>query len=79
MPATDAPVVRRDGRGPRPARPPSDYSVLLRRVQEAGLTGRRYGYYAVKASVLGVLLAGVWVGVAVVGDTWAQVGLGFPS
>ena len=47
------------GSRPRGPRPPSDYAVLLRAVQQAGLMDRRYGYYAAKAAVL--LLAGVGV------------------
>jgi fatty acid desaturase len=59
----------------RPPRPPSDYSVLLRRVQSAGLSNRRYGYYAVKTAALLVALVAVGVGVARLGDHWAQLAL----
>jgi hypothetical protein len=40
----------RPARGP--GRPVSDYSQLLQSVQAAGLFRRRYGYYAVKLTVL---------------------------
>ena len=61
------------GARPRGPRPPSDYAVLLRGVQQAGLMDRRYGYYAVKAAVL--LLAGVGVATVfvLVGDSWWQL------
>ena len=59
-------------RTPRP-KPQTDYSQLLKTIQQAGLMKRRYGYYAVKCSLmmlavlaelhpeekLGVILAGV--------------------
>ena len=32
------------------SRPPTDYSQLLKSVQQAGLMNRRYGYYAVKVT-----------------------------
>ena len=61
------------GSRPRGPRPPSDYAVLLRAVQQAGLMDRRYGYYAVKAAVL--LAAGVGVATVfvLVGDSWWQL------
>jgi hypothetical protein len=49
--------------------------VLLHRVQAAGLTRRRYGYYAVKATVLLVALAAVCLAVVAVGDHWSQPAL----
>jgi fatty acid desaturase len=52
----------------------SDYTELSRRVQEAGLLERRYGYYAAKLS--GMLLAGIGLFAAFVwiGDSWWQLG-----
>jgi fatty acid desaturase len=44
-------------------------------VQGLGLLGRRYRYYAVKAGVLATALAAVWVGFALLGDHWAQLGV----
>jgi len=61
------------GSRPRGPRPLSDYAVLLRAVQQAGLMDRRYRYYAVKAAVLlaaGVGVAAVFV---LVGDSWWQL------
>jgi fatty acid desaturase len=52
----------------------SDFSELNRRVQEAGLLRRRYGYYWTKfaaMTLLGVGLVVVFVGL---GDTWWQLG-----
>jgi fatty acid desaturase len=61
-------------RAPRgPARPVTDYSQLLQSVQAAGLFQRRYGYYAVKLTLLAGVLAGVWVCFTVVGDSWVQL------
>jgi fatty acid desaturase len=55
------------------ARPVSDYSQLLQSVQAAGLFRRRYGYYAVKLTVLAAALVGVGVGIIVAGDSWVQL------
>ena len=57
----------------RPARPASDYSQVLATVQSMGLLRRRYGYYAVKLGLLGLALAGVWVGFAFLGNSWIQL------
>jgi fatty acid desaturase len=57
------------------ARPVSDYSQLLQSVQAAGLFRRRYGYYAVKLTVLAAALVGVGVGIIVAGDSWVQLGV----
>lgn len=53
----------------------SDYAVLLRQVQAAGLTDRRYGYYAVKGTLLAVVLLAVCAGIVLLGDHWAQLAL----
>jgi len=51
----------------------SEFAELLRRVREAGLLERRYGYYTVKIALTAALLA-VAVGLFVVlGDTWWQL------
>lgn len=58
---------------PRGPRPPTDYSVLLRSVQRAGLMGRRYGYYAVKVAVLLAAAAGTIATFVVIGRSWWQL------
>ena len=59
----------------RGAAAPTDYSRLLRLAQEADLFRRRYGYYSVKLAVLAVLMGGIWVAFAFIGDRWAQIGI----
>ena len=66
---TEQPVRHRS---PRAA---SDYSRLLLSVQAAGLFRRRYLYYTVKIAVLVVALAATGVAFAVIGDSWAQMGV----
>ena len=46
----------------RTPRPPTEYSQLLDTVQKAGLMKRRYGYYAVKSSLMVLATAGIVVG-----------------
>ncbi len=53
----------------------TDYSLLLKQIKADGLLDRRYTYYAVRAAVLALALAGVIVGVVFLGDSWAQVAL----
>jgi fatty acid desaturase len=55
------------------SRPSTDYSRLLRTVQEADLFKRRYLYYAVKITALVALLGGIWVAFAFIGQHWSQV------
>ncbi|WP_328395770.1 fatty acid desaturase family protein [Nocardia sp. NBC_00416] len=51
----------------------SDYSVLLRRVRDAGLLDRRLSYYAWKGgAVVAALIAG-WTAFALIGDSWWQL------
>ncbi len=52
------------------SRPASDYSQLLKSVQHAGLMKRRYGYYAVKSSLMMLTVAGIAVGVILLGNSW---------
>jgi len=60
----------------RPAqRAASDYSAVLRAVQERGLMRRRYGFYATKIAALLLALAAAWVGFAFLGAHWAQVAI----
>jgi fatty acid desaturase len=61
-----------DAAGPR-VRQVSEFAELSRRVQEAGLMRRRYGYYWTKFSGMvlgGLALAGVFVWI---GDSWWQL------
>jgi fatty acid desaturase len=51
----------------------SDYADLLRQVRNAGLLGRRRGYYLATIAVTGALLAAGWVGFVVLGDSWWQL------
>jgi fatty acid desaturase len=53
----------------------SDFADLLRRVRAAGLLQRRRGYYWMKIVVTIGLLAAGWVGLAVVGNSWWQLGV----
>jgi fatty acid desaturase len=54
----------------RPRGAGSDFAVLNRQVTEAGLLERRPAYYAVRMSVVGVLLCGVSVAFVMVGSSW---------
>jgi len=53
----------------------SDYSALLKQVKAEGLLDRRYTYYAVRATLLSLALAGIIVGAVFLGDSWAQAAL----
>ncbi len=57
----------------RAARPPTEYSQLLHQVQQAGLMKRRYGYYAIKSTLMILLTAGLVVGVILLGNSWLQL------
>jgi fatty acid desaturase len=57
------------------ARAASDYSAVLRAVQEQGLMRRRYGFYAIKIAALLLALAAAWVGFALLGAHWAQLAI----
>ncbi len=67
-------------RPPRTPRPPTEYSQLLDTVQRAGLMKRRYGYYAVKSSLMMLAVAAIVAGMILLGNSWLQlilaVGLG---
>ncbi|WP_166348292.1 fatty acid desaturase family protein [Phytoactinopolyspora limicola] len=64
--SADRPDVRRH-------RYTSDYARLTEQIREAGLLRRRPLFYAVRAAVLAVMLAGCAVAVVVVGDSWWQL------
>ena len=53
----------------------SDYANLMRRVRNAGLLNTRRAYYITKIAVTGTLLAAGWVGFALLGETWWQLGI----
>ncbi|WP_369174455.1 fatty acid desaturase [Streptomyces sp. R28] len=48
----------------------SDFARLSRRIADAGLLGRRPGYYAVRITVVAALYVSGWAAVALVGDSW---------
>ncbi|MFI1723460.1 fatty acid desaturase family protein [Streptomyces sp. NPDC020489] len=48
----------------------SDFARLSRKIADAGLLGRRPGYYTVRITVVAVLYVGGWAAVALLGDTW---------
>ena len=52
---------------------PADYVELRRRIREAGLLDRRPRYYAIKITVMAVLVAGGWAAFFALGDSWAQL------
>ena len=52
------------------SRPASDYSQLLKSVQQAGLMKRRYGYYAVKSGLMVLTVAAIAVGIILLGNSW---------
>jgi fatty acid desaturase len=61
-----------------PARPAArrvtnEYSALARLVREAGLLRRRYGYYWTRLVLAALAFAGIWVAVALVGNSWWQL------
>ena len=60
-------------RKPRAPRPPTEYSKLLDSVQQAGLMKRRYGYYAVKSSLMVLAVAGIVTGMILLGSSWLQL------
>jgi fatty acid desaturase len=64
---------------PRPARPRdrsiSVYAELSQQVKDAGLLNRRRPYYVVSIALTVAAFFGVWVAVALLGDSWWQLGL----
>ena len=59
-------------RTPR-SRPQTDYAQLLKSVQQAGLLKRRYGYYAVKSSLMMLAVLAIGVGIVLLGNSWWQL------
>ncbi|MFG2638880.1 fatty acid desaturase family protein [Streptomyces sp. NPDC048362] len=54
----------------RPPRPSSDFARLSKKIADAGLLGRRPGYYALRITTVAGLYAGGWAAFALVGDSW---------
>jgi fatty acid desaturase len=50
--------------------PASDFAELHRRVNAAGLLRRRPGYYAVRLTVVSLMLIGGWTAFALIGASW---------
>ncbi|MEU0540897.1 acyl-CoA desaturase [Nocardia sp. NPDC005978] len=48
----------------------SEYAVLKRRMREARLLDRRYGYYAIKSAITGGAFLAGWAAFALIGDSW---------
>ncbi|WP_045558789.1 fatty acid desaturase family protein [Streptomyces sp. FxanaA7] len=48
----------------------SDFARLSRKIADAGLMGRRPGYYALRIAGVAALYVGGWGAVALVGDSW---------
>src|SRR6476659_6746866 len=63
-------AVSQNPRPPRSPRPPSDYSQLLKSVQQAGLMKRRYLYYSIKISLMVLAVAAIVAGFIALGDSW---------
>lgn len=60
-------------RAARPARTPSEFANLSRRMHELGLMRRRYGYYWTKLITIPIVLAASVVLFIWIGDTWWQM------
>jgi fatty acid desaturase len=67
--STARPVVSPRGRW-------GEYTQLSRQIRQAGLLERRRGWYAAKIGLNLVLVAAGWVGFAVIGGSWWQLGTG---
>jgi fatty acid desaturase len=61
------------GRIPSPTSRWSEYTQLSRQVRQAGLLGRRRGWYAARIGVNLALLAAGWAAFAVIGASWWQL------
>ncbi|MCU1433105.1 MAG: fatty acid desaturase [Actinotalea sp.] len=53
----------------------SEFTVLSRAVQDAGLMRRRYGYYWTRFVVLTAMLAGLVAAMIAIGDSWWQLAI----
>jgi len=52
---------------------PSDYTQLLRRIQDQDLLRRRYGFYAMNLVAVVLAFGLVWFAFFIVGDSWLQL------
>ncbi|MDX3130792.1 acyl-CoA desaturase [Streptomyces europaeiscabiei] len=57
-------------RPPPPQTSGSDFARLSRKIADAGLLGRRPGYYALRITGVAGLYVSGWAAVALVGDSW---------
>ncbi|MFD9436892.1 fatty acid desaturase family protein [Streptomyces sp. NPDC060002] len=55
---------------PRSETSGSDFARLARKIADAGLLGRRPGYYALRITTVAGLYVGGWAAFALVGDSW---------
>lgn len=74
-PAISIPDAQGSGDRPAPRRPQTDFADLKNSIQASGLLERRYWSYARRGALLGLAVAGVWVGFAFIGDSWAQLAI----
>ncbi|GAA3417815.1 fatty acid desaturase family protein [Streptosporangium vulgare] len=51
----------------------SDFARLSRRIAQAGLLDRRFGYYAVRLGLVAAAFVGGWVAFFALGDSWYQL------
>jgi len=70
---TDDVVVRRPPN--RAARQVTGYAALSQQVKDAGLLDRRRGWYVARIAASVAAFAGIWVAVALLGDSWWQLAL----
>jgi fatty acid desaturase len=66
-----APPRARAGRG-------SDFSPLLREVKQAGLLERRVASYVIAIGLNVLLMAAIWAGIILLGNSWLQLLLAVP-
>jgi fatty acid desaturase len=58
---------------PAPATVGSDFAVLARRINAEGLMARRPAYYAVRLTVVALMLVGGWTAFFMIGSSWWQL------
>ncbi|MFD3444754.1 fatty acid desaturase family protein [Microbacteriaceae bacterium 4G12] len=66
-------IVRTRPGGGNGSNPTTEYSALLHTVREAGLLGRRRGFYITMFSIITLLTAAAFVAFALLGDSWYQL------
>ncbi|MGW0734789.1 fatty acid desaturase family protein [Streptomyces sp. NPDC002851] len=57
-------------RPPPPHASGSDFARLSKKITDAGLMGRRPGYYAARITAVAALYAGGWTAFVLIGDNW---------